>query len=85
MRPLGLPTAGSLLVQPLHSGLRFCNQTVILLLTACTGLLDDLCGLLLGGSKLRGVRGLLLLGLGETLVRLIERAAWCVRAVRSVS
>ena len=62
LRPLGFTALRRLLVQPLHSGLRLCDKTIVLLLTACAGILDDLCGLLLGGSKLRGVRGLLLFG-----------------------
>ena len=61
--------------------MRLCDKTIVLLLTARAGLLDDLCGLLLCGSKLRGVRGLLLFGLGETLVRLIERVRHLLRTV----
>ena len=49
--------------------------------TACAGVLYDLRGLRLRRGELRRMCGLLLLGLGQTPVRLIERVRYLLCAV----
>ena len=70
-----------LLLQTLHGGAGLRDQTVVFLLTACAGVLYDLRGLRLRRGELRRMRGLLLLGLGQTPVCLIERVRYLLCAV----
>ena len=81
LRPLGFTALRRLLLQTLHGGAGLRDHAVVFLLTACAGVLYDLRGLRLRRGELRGMRGLLLLGLGQTPVRLIERVRYLLCAV----